>query len=80
MSFEAAELPEPFRSLIGPPRNGQVVVFPVLGAQRVISLVYADNGERPESVENIDILEVATAQVGIAFENELLRRQMGSRE
>jgi hypothetical protein len=76
VSFEEARLPEPFRSLIGRPKNGQVVVFPVLGAQRVISLIYADNGERDNPVEDIDILELATAQVGMAFENELLRRQI----
>jgi hypothetical protein len=74
--FEEARLPEPFRSLVGRPRNGQVVVFPVLGAQRVISVIYADNGERDDPVEDIDILELATAQVGMAFENELLRRQI----
>ncbi len=76
VSFEEARLPEPFRSLVGRPKNGQVVVFPVLGAQRVISLIYADNGERDDPVEDIDILELATAQVGMAFENELLRRQI----
>ncbi len=76
VSFEEAQLPEPFRSLVGRPRNGQVVVFPVLGAQRVISIIYADNGDREDPVEDIDILELATAQVGMAFENELLRRQI----
>jgi len=53
------------------------VVFPVLGAQRVISVIYTDNGERDETIEDIEILELATAQVGMAFENELLRRQIG---
>jgi hypothetical protein len=76
VSFEEACLPEPFRSLVGRPRNGQVVVFPVLGSQRVISVIYTDNGDREEPVEDIDILELATAQVGMAFENELLRRQI----
>jgi hypothetical protein len=42
----------------------------------VISVIYADNGDREEPVEDIDILELATAQVGMAFENELLRRQI----
>jgi hypothetical protein len=76
VSYEEAGLPEPFRSLVGRSRTGQVVVFPVLGAQRVISVIYADNGERGEPIEDIDILELATAQVGMAFENELLRRQI----
>ena len=51
----------------------------MLGAQRVISIIYADNGEREEAVEDIDILELATAQVGMAFENELLRRQISQK-
>jgi hypothetical protein len=71
-----ADLPEPFRSLVGRSRTGQVVVFPVLGAQRVIAVIYTDNGDREEPIEDIDILELATAQVGMAFENELLRRQI----
>jgi hypothetical protein len=76
VSFDDAELPEPFRSMVGPPRNGQVVIFPVLGAQRVISVIYTDNGDSEKPIEDIDILELATAQVGMAFENELLRRQI----
>jgi hypothetical protein len=76
VDFDEAGLPEPFRTLVGRPRTGQVVVFPVLGAQRVISVIYTDNGEREQAVEDIDILELATAQVGMAFENELLRRQI----
>lgn len=78
-AFEDAALPDPLLSLLGRPASGQAVVFPVQGAQRVISVVYADNGERPEPVEDIEILELATAQVGIAFENELLRRELASK-
>jgi Domain of unknown function (DUF4388) len=81
VSYESASLPEPFRSLVGRSRTGQVVVFPVLGSQRVISVIYTDNGDRDQPIEDIDILELATAQVGMAFENELLRRQISqSRE
>jgi hypothetical protein len=76
VTFAEAELPEPFRSMVGAPRNGQVVIFPVLGAQRVISVIYTDNGDSEDPIEDIDILELATAQVGMAFENELLRRQI----
>ncbi|HEY8022855.1 MAG TPA: DUF4388 domain-containing protein, partial [Thermoanaerobaculia bacterium] len=32
LGFEEADLPEPFRTLVGRPRTGQVVIFPVLGA------------------------------------------------
>jgi hypothetical protein len=76
LQYEDAALPPQFAEIIGRSRTGQVVVFPVLGAQRVISVIYADNGDRDEPIEDIDILELATAQVGMAFENELLRRQI----
>jgi len=80
VTFDGATLPEELRQLLGPPRAGQVVVFPVLGAQRVISVIYADNGDRNQPIEDIDILELATAQVGMAFENELLRRQIQQKD
>ena len=74
--FDEAVLPARLAELLGRPANGKVVIFPVLGAQRVISLIYTDNGENESPIEDIDILELATAQVGMAFENELLRRQI----
>ncbi len=80
VTFDGATLPEELRLLLGPPRAGQVVVFPVLGAQRVISVIYTDNGDRNQPIEDIDILELATAQVGMAFENELLRRQIQQKD
>ena len=76
LSFEHANLPADFRRLLGRPRSGQIVVFPVLGAERVISVVYTDNGASNRAIEDIELLELATAQVGVAFENELLRRQI----
>jgi ActR/RegA family two-component response regulator len=76
VDFDHAGLPDTFCQMVGRPRTGQVVVFPVLGAQRVISVIYTDNGDRDTPIEDIDILELATAQVGMAFENELLRRQI----
>jgi hypothetical protein len=76
LPYEEALLPENLEKMLGRPRTGQVVVFPVLGAQRVISVIYADNGDREQPIEDIEILELATAQVGMAFENELLRRQI----
>lgn len=78
LSFENANLPPTFANLIGRPHNGQIVVFPVMGASRVISVVYTDNGSNSRAIEDIELLELATAQVGVAFENELLRRQLGT--
>lgn len=76
LSFEQASLPTEFAQVIGRPRNGQIVIFPVLGAERVISVVYTDNGSIARGIEDIELLELATAQVGVAFENELLRRKI----
>ena len=78
LGFDQASLPPEFSALVGRPRNGQTVVFPVLGAERVISVVYTDNGSSNRAIEDIELLELATAQVGVAFENELLRRQIES--
>jgi len=78
LSFDQASLPPEFFELVGRPRNGQLVVFPVLGAERVISVVYTDNGSSNRAIEDIELLELATAQVGVAFENELLRRKIDS--
>ena len=77
--FDQAGLPEALASLLGRPRNGQIVVFPVMGSEQVIAVVYTDNGANQQAIEDIELLELATAQVGVAFENELLRRRMGSR-
>lgn len=76
VDFDAGRLPVELTELLGRPANGQAVVFPVLGAQRVISVIYTDNGDRQAAIEDVEILELATAQVGMAFENELLRRQI----
>ncbi len=78
--FEEAGLPARFRGLVGRPRTGQVVVFPVLGSARVISVVYADNGPLSREIEEIEILELAAAQVGVALENEMLRRRIARQE
>lgn len=80
ISFDEARLPEPFRSSLGRPRSGQVVIFPLLGAQGVVAVVYADNGSSEEPIQDLDILELATTQAGVALENELLRREMHSGE
>lgn len=79
LGFEQANLPPALAEILGRPRNGQIVVFPVMGSERVISVVYTDNGTSNRAIEDIELLELATAQVGVAFENELLRRQIESR-
>ncbi|MFN7941862.1 MAG: DUF4388 domain-containing protein [Thermoanaerobaculia bacterium] len=76
-AFAAAGLDPRLAAILGPPANDRVVIFPVAGSERAIAVVYADNGALDRPVRDVEILELATAQVGIAFENELLRRQLG---
>lgn len=78
LPFERARLPTTVTRRIGRPRSDQVVVFPVVGSDRVILLIYTDNGKLENPIEEIDILDLVAAEVGIAFENELLRRQLAN--
>ncbi len=79
VDFAAADLPQEMAALLGSPVTGQTVVFPVIGAERAISVIYTDNGTSDASIQDIRILELATSQVGVAFENELLLREAGDR-
>jgi hypothetical protein len=76
LSYDEDTLPGELARVVDRPRSGQGVFFPVLGARRAIGLIYADNGRRSSSIQDVEIVELATAQVGLAFENELLRRQV----
>ncbi len=76
LRFDEAGLPEEFVERIGRPRTGQIVLFPVMGSSQVNSVVYTDNGPLSREIGEIEILELAAAQVGVAFENEMLRRKM----
>jgi len=78
LTFDETGLPDGFTRVVGKPRSGQCAVFPVMGGQRVIAVVYADNGPSNRAIEELDILELAAAQAGLALENELLRRQQSS--
>ncbi len=78
VQFEKGHLPAELAELLGAPRTGQSVIFPVLGNQEVIAVIYTDNGHLEVEIEGIEILELAAAQVGVAYENELLRRKVAS--
>jgi hypothetical protein len=76
LDYDGEHLPSDFKRIVDRPRSGQGVFFPVLGARRSIGLIYADNGRRLSGIQDVELMELATAQVGLAFENELLRRQL----
>jgi hypothetical protein len=73
-------LPEALLRKIGPPRSGEAALVPVTGQDSLVALVYADNGTLDVRLRDLDLIEVATAQIGLAFENELLRRRLRDRE
>jgi GAF domain-containing protein len=76
-SFAEIDLPEALRhALAGEAAERHVVVLPVIGAERVIALVYADSSDKATVAQEIEVLELAASQVGIALENELLRAQI----
>lgn len=77
--FNDARLPPRFAKLIGAPASGQAVVFPVLGTEHVISVIYTDNGALEQTIQDVRILELATAQVGVALENELMQQELADR-
>ena len=40
-----------------------------------MAVVYTDNGQTSQPIGNVDLLELATEQFGMALENEFLRRR-----
>jgi GAF domain-containing protein len=76
VEYDALSFTPDLRLVIDRPHAGQAVLFPVLGSRRVIAVIYADNGRHARAIDDVEIVEIATAQVGLAFENELLRRQL----
>jgi hypothetical protein len=74
MSYEEARLPPAFRAAVDRPRTGEIAVLPVPGSERVIAAVYMDNGARDRPIGDIEIFELAAFQLGLALENEFLRR------
>jgi GAF domain-containing protein len=60
--------------------SGEIVVLPVPGSERVIAVIYLDNGVRDRPVGDLEIFELAAFQLGLALENEFLRRSSPERE
>jgi hypothetical protein len=77
--FDERRFPAALAELLGPPRTSQAVIVPVLAGTGPIAVLYADNGSSVRGVGRVDAIEIAAAQVGMAFENHLLRRQLGGR-
>lgn len=74
LSYEQARLPQAFLEAVDRPRTGEIAVLPVPGSERVIAAIYLDNGARDRAIGDIEIFELAAFQLGLALENEFLRR------
>jgi GAF domain-containing protein len=73
-SDQRSSVPPSFRELVGAPRTGEFALLPVSGSQRVIALIYVDNGNKDRPIADLQVLELAAFQLGLALENEFLRR------
>lgn len=76
MKFDEAGLPQAFVEAVDRPRTGEIAVLPVPGSERVIAVIYLDNGARDRTIGDIEIFELAAFQLGLALENEFLRRAL----
>jgi len=74
VDYDEAKLPQAFVEAVDRPRRGEIAVLPVPGSERVIAAVYMDNGARVRPIGDIEIFELAAFQLGLALENEFLRR------
>jgi hypothetical protein len=80
VSYDDAGLPQAFREAVDRPVSGEIVVLPVPGSERVVAVIYLDNGARDRPVGDLEIFELAAFQLGLALENEFLRRSSPERE
>lgn len=74
LTYEEARLPQAFLEAVDRPRTGEIAMLPVPGSERVIAVIYLDNGARDRPIGDIEIFELAAFQLGLALENEFLRR------
>jgi hypothetical protein len=74
LRWEEATLPAAFTALISRPRSGELAVLPVSGSQRAIAVIYVDNGSKDRPIADMPVLDLAAFQLGLALENEFLRR------
>ena len=63
---------------IGAPTDSTVILLPLKSNDRVITITYADFGNRPAKQVAVDFLEFFAGQAGLAMENALFRKQLDS--
>lgn len=63
---------------IGAPADKTILLLPLKSNDRIITITYADFGNRAVSQISLDFLEFFVGQAGIAMENALFRKQLDS--
>lgn len=76
LPFDEVGLPEHLKALLGRPACPQSAIYPLLGSRKAVATMYADNGRREQFIHDHDFIDMATSQVGMYYENELLRRKL----
>jgi hypothetical protein len=76
--YQDEQLPRGLADALGPPANGLFQIVPISGGDKVILLVYLDNGERMQTIQGLDVIELAGAHIGLMFENDLLKSRFGA--
>ncbi len=61
---------------IGLPRENQILLLPLVGNDRVVTITYADFGARPAARIPIDYLDFFAQQASLTIENALYRKQL----
>ena len=59
---------------IGRPRPADALLLPLTTSERVVALIYADNGFTGRPISDVGELDVLAKQAGLVLENSLLRR------
>lgn len=75
VDWTGAALPSRFVAAVGPPRAHRCAVVPVLGKDRALGVVYADYGAGDWRDDEIEFVELALGQMGVALESRRLRRE-----
>lgn len=65
--------PTPLFEVIGFPKNREAVLVPVVGNDQVVCVIYADNGARQAPIRDLELIDFAAHQVGMALDNARLR-------
>lgn len=76
LDWDCDEIPQGLRMILGRPATGHGALFPMMSTRRKIAVLYADQGDKADAALDLDVLELATGQFGLAIENEILRRQL----